>query len=80
MGGYENHLVRQMSVLSTIATGNSLVVQGLGLHIPMLRAPVQSMVRELLIKSHKPCSMAKKKKKSIATGVFYGFSSATNSV
>ena len=51
-----------MSVLRTIATGNSLVVQGLRLHIPMLRAPVQSVVRELLIKSHKPCSMAPPKK------------------
>lgn len=71
-----------MSMLSTIATGNSLVVQGLGLHIPTLRALVQSMVRELLIKSRKSCSMAKKQKKekSIATSVFYGFSSATNSV
>ena len=63
-GDMRHHLVWQMSVLSTIATGNSLVVQGLGLHIPMLRAPVQSMVRELLIKSHKPCSMAKKKRKN----------------
>ena len=67
-----------MSVLRTIATGNSLVVQGLGLHIPMLRAPVQSVVRELLIKSHKPCSMVPPKK-PIATSIFYGFSSAANS-
>ena len=41
--------------------GNSLVVQWLGLSAFTAGAQVQSLVRQL--KSHKPCSVAKKKKK-----------------
>ena len=43
--------------------GNSLAVQSLGLSTFTMVALVQSLVREL--RSHKPCSVAKKKKKII---------------
>ena len=46
--------------LKTIVQGNSLAVQGLGLHALTAKGMVQSLVGEL--RSHMPCGAAKKKK------------------